>query len=427
MSDPIVLQVVKGWDNQTLLQLVKAPNVVDDDIGITRFNCDTALLPGVGAPDTVIKHGQILLSCLMQSHERIKEALQSAFKLSNGARCPIYLQLKSLPSAEAFCWEALCDETGAFIALDRRWPVARLAGALNLAGRAVETYEFPLRMMVVLSALGRDATPEWEGLYTAVQKARKAGLSITLHVGTSQEGLQDQISEAAKADPALSQFAFQTVVDLIEVADGFTPHLVHFFCHGSTTFDKPRLQLATLNDHDDSSIEVTLPDLLGSPGVRDSWLVVLNCCESGAASKDVHSLSHSLVAGGINAAIGMKEEVSEVDAAEFSSRLYPSLLDNLRAALLPMGPNDDVIIEWTDAMWAPRRALRERHRADGIAHTWTLPVLYVQPEPFRVRRAPAIAPDERARKQTIEEMLALLPPDKRALFEAELAAFRAEH
>ena len=427
MSDPIVLQVVKGWDNQTLLQLVKAPNVVDDDIGVTLFKCDTALLPGVGAPDTVTKHGQILLSCLMQSHARIKEALEGAFKLANGASCPIYLQLKSLPAAEAFCWEALCNEAGVFIALDRRWPVARLAGALNLAGRAVESYEFPLRIMVVLSALGRDATPEWDGLYAAVQKARKAGLPIALHVGTSQESLQDQIAEAAKIDSGLSQFALQTMVDLIEVADDFAPQLVHFFCHGSTTFDKPRLQLATINDHDDSSIEVTLPDLLGSPGVRESWLVVLNCCESGAASKDVHSLSHSLVAGGINAAIGMKEEVSEVDAAEFSSRLYPSLLDNLRAALVPMGPNDDAIIEWADAMWAPRRALRERHKADVIAHTWTLPVLYVQPEPFRVRRAPAPAADARAHSQTIEEMLALLPPDKRALFEAELAAVRAGH
>ena len=112
----------------------------------------------------------------MQSHERVKEALLGAFKLTNGARCPIYVQLKSLPAAETYCWEALCDEAGAFIALDRRWPVARLAGALNLAGRAVEAYEFPLRILVVLSAVGRNATPEWEGLYAAVQKARKAGL-----------------------------------------------------------------------------------------------------------------------------------------------------------------------------------------------------------------------------------------------------------
>lgn len=424
MSDPIVLQVVKGWNNQTLLQLVKAPNVVEDDIGVTLFACDTTLLPGVGAPDTVIKHGQFLLSCLMQSHERVKEALQSAFKLANGARCPIYVQLKSLPAAETYCWEALCDEAGAFIALDRRWPVARLAGALNLAGRAVEAYEFPLRILVVLSAIGRNATPEWEGLYAAVQKARKAGLPIGLRVGTSQESLQDQIAEASKTDPDLSQFALQTMVDLIEVADDFAPHLVHFFCHGSTTFGKPRLQLGTVNDQDTSSIEVTLPDLLGSPGVRASWLMVLNCCESGAASKDVHSLSHSLVAGGINAAIGMKEEVSEVDAAEFSSRLYPGLLGNLRAALVPMGPNDDAILEWADAMWAPRLALRDRHKADAIAHTWTLPVLYVQPEPFRVKRAPAIAPAARAHDKTIEEILALLPPDKRALFEAELAAVR---
>lgn len=427
MSDSIVLQVVKGWDNQTLLQLVKAPNVVEDDIGITSFKCDAATLPGFGPPDAVKKHGQILLTCLMQSHERVKEALQHAFTLASGACCPIYLQLKSLPSAEAFCWEALCDDAGAFMALDRRWPVARLAGALHLAGRDVEAYEAPLKIMIVLSALGRDATQEWEGLYAAVKKARMVGLPVTLHVGTGQEDLQDHIAELAKTDPALTQFALQTMVDLIETADNFAPHVVHFFCHGSTTFDKPRLQLATMNDQAESSIEVTLQDLLGSPGVRDSWLVVLNCCESGAASKDVHSLSHSLVAGGVNAAIGMKEEVSEVDAAEFSSRLYPSILDNLRAALLPLGPNDDTVIEWAGAMWAPRRALSDRYKANAGAHTWTLPVLYVQPEPFRVKRSSAAAPDARAHNKTIEELLALMPDEKRALFQAELAAVRAGH
>lgn len=427
MSDQIVVQIAKGWNNMTLLQLVRAPNVPEDDIGIMQFQCDPATLPAPTQGDAVKLHGQKLLASLMLSHDRVKDALVDAFKLGAGKSCPIYLHLKALPAAEVFCWEALCNDSGTFMALDKRWQVARIAGSPQLSMRDADAYEPPLRIMAALSALGRDATPEWDGLYAAVKKVRTAGLAVRLLVGTGQEALQDAILELAKTDADLTQFPLDSGVDLLSAADDFGPHVVHFFSHGSTTFDKPRLQLATLNDTASSSIELTLPDLLGSPGIRQSWLTVLNCCESGAASKDVHSLTHSLVTGGVNAAIGMKETVSELAAYEFSSRLYPGILETLRAALLPLIQNvGETTIDFAPALWSPRKALHDLPAA-ASGREWTLPVLYTRPELLRVRHAPGGTPAEHAHTSTMEDLLALLPEDKRAAFLQELAAVRSGH
>jgi CHAT domain len=424
MGDQIVVQIAKGWDGLTLLQLMHAPNVAVDDIGIMQFRCDPTALPAPTQGAAVKQHGQVLLSSLMQSHDRVKDAITDVLKLAAGKSCPIYVHLKALPSAEVFCWEALCSATGSFMALDRRWQVGRIAGSPSLGPRDAEAFEPPVRILALLSALGRDAQPEWDGLYAAVQKARQGGLPVRLLVGTGQETLQDAIFEQAKTDPDLSLFPLDSGVGVIEAADQFAPHLVHFFSHGATSFDKPRLLLATLNDTTESSIELTLPDLVGSPGIHDAWLAVLNCCESGAAAQDVHSLTHSLVANGVNAAVGMKETVTELDAYAFSGRLYPGLLDLLETNLTLAGQNGEAALDFAPALWAPRKELFDRHK-NGSAREWTLPVLYARPELLRVRLAARQAPAAAAHNRTIDEVLALLPADKRDAFLAELQAVRA--
>jgi hypothetical protein len=425
MSDQVVIQIAKGWDDQTLLQLVRAPNVPVDDVGIARFDCNPAALPDLSQPGAVQQHGQILLSSLRQSHARVNDAIAHALTLTAGKACPIYLQLTALPSAEVFCWEALCDAaTGDFMALDRRWQIARIAGSPQLATREADAFEPPVRLLVVVSALGRDATTEWNAIYAAVTAARTKGLPITVTVATGQETLQDQILVQAQADPSLTQIPLSSGLDLIEQVNAVSPHVVHFFCHGTTSFARPRLELATVNDTAVSSIELELQDLVTSSGMRESWVTVLNCCESGAASKDVHSLSHSLVVRGLNAVIGMKEAVSELDAFEFSGRLYPGVFDTIRTTVMPLGPGQEAAIDWATVLWAPRKALRDRHKADAAAHEWTLPVLYVRPDAFRVKRAVPVAPDDRAYAETVQDFLATLPPAQRALLEAELAAIR---
>jgi CHAT domain len=425
MSGQVVIQIAKGWNDQTLLQLVRAPNVGQDDVGITLFQCNPAALPGLGQPGAVQQHGMLLLSSLRQSHPRVSDALTHALSMAAGSPCPIYVQLTALPSAEVFCWEALCNDTGDFMALDPRWQIARIAGSPQLSAREADAFEPPLRLLVVLSALGRDATTEWNAIYGAVTAARNRGLPIEVTVATGQETLQDHILTQAAGDPSLKQLPLTSGLDLIDQANALAPHLVHFFCHGTTTFAKPRLELATLTDTATSSIELDLPDLVASTGVRESWLTVLNCCESGAASRDVHSLSHSLVMRGLNAVIGMKEAVSELDAFEFSGRLYPGLFELLRTTLTPLAPGDEAVVDWATVMWAPRKGLRDRHKANVAAHEWTLPVLYVRPDVFRVKRAVPVSPEARARTQTVQDFLAALPPAQRALLEAELVAIRA--
>ena len=427
MSDQIIVQIAKGWNDITMVQLVRAPNVPEDDIGIMQFKCDSAHLPSWTQPGGIEQHGQTLLASLMNSHERVRDALQHALTLASGEACPIYLHLKALPESEIFCWEALCHQTKGFMALDRRWQVARIAGSPQFGPRQAEAYEPPLRIVAVLSALGRDATPEWEGLYNAVTRARKDGLPIALHVATGHEELQDHIRELARTDNGLTQFELGSLMDLIGEVDEFRPHLVHFFSHGSTTVGKPRLHLATLNDTDTSSIELTLDDLLASPAVRGSWLTVLNCCESSAACKDIHSLTYSLVAGGVNAAIGMKQAVNELDAFEFSSRLYPALLDTLQQHLTPLTDAGEATVDFAHALWAPRRALHARY-AGTKSPQWTLPVLYAQQDLLRVRRATPQAPAAKAHTRTVDELLAMLgslAPEKRQLFLDELQAVRS--
>ena len=424
MNDPIIVQIFKGDADRTLLHLYKAPNCNFANVGMKLFDCDMTGLTSFSTPDSVKLHGQHLLNSLMQSHQMIGNALQSAFQLDNGACRPIYFEMVSLPAAESFCWEALCQNDGTFLALDRRWPVARVASTRK-ATREVQKYEAPLKMMVVLSASGLDPRREWNSIYKAVVDARKQGLPIILHVGTGDEALQDEIYQACALDANLQQFTLNNMVDLIETADKIQPHLLHFFCHGSASLGKPRLEISTINDLDARSIEVTLPDLLGSPGVLNCWLAVLNCCESGATTSDLPSLSQSLVAGGVHTAIGMKDEVSVVDAAVFSEQLYPALLDNLRTTLNSLDEDTDAVIEWSSSMWAPRKRLSLAKGKVNKLQSWTLPVIYVQLEPFRVRRgaaATAAAAAAAARIRTIQEFLAHVPENMRSLLEEELYA-----
>lgn len=432
MADQIVLQIIRAFvagKESTLIQLQRAPNVGQDD-GAREFDCDFTKLPPLQQPDEIRRHGRMLFESLTRSHEGVSKALQHALSLGAGSELPIYLQLKALPSAEMACWEALCPPAEAEpIALDQRWPVGRIAGSPQLGQREAEAYDPPLRMMVILSARSRDATAEWEGLYRAVKQARDDGLPISLKVATSQEDLQDSIR--ALNDSDLSLFALQSLLDLVQVANAFEPHLIHFFCHGSTSFNNPRVLLSTTLEPDTDAIALSLNDLLASSGIRDSWLAVLNCCEGGAASEDVHSLTHSLVARGVGAAIGMKEAVNELDAFEFSARLYPTLFDRLSNALESLKPGEETTIDWSGVLWAPRTGLKGRKTGNGANpvgnnenRAWILPVLYVQPDPLRIRRGNVAPAGDRARNRVIEDVLAQLPEALRADFLAELAAVR---
>ena len=71
---------------------------------------------------------------------------------------PLFVMLR--PSdAERINWEMLCDGQDAFFALDERWPIARIIDPINAPPRLPCELTTPVRVMAVISAEQRSATP----------------------------------------------------------------------------------------------------------------------------------------------------------------------------------------------------------------------------------------------------------------------------
>jgi hypothetical protein len=209
------------------------------------------------------------------------------------------------------------------------------------------------------------------------------------------------------------------VFALKQAVTAHQPHVLHFYCHGSATSGVPQVQLATIPDweNDKASLIVTLEALAGFPALATTWLVTLNCCQGGKAANDLQSMAHTLVAGGVPAAIGMVEAIDAADAHEFASVFYPALLTHLHEALAKSKEEQkSVEFEWAPALHPPRTALRDRHGDPLDNRVWTLPVLYVRPEPFGLRYVEPAAhhetldPETQARVDAVSGALRALPP-----------------
>jgi hypothetical protein len=121
------------------------------------------------------------------------------------------------------------------------------------------------------------------------------------------------------------------------------------------------------------------------------WLLVLNCCESAAAGpKDnLQSLALMLVRdAALPAVVGMREPVSSTDASTFTKAFYTALLaevDGRRAGTVAA----DEPLNWARYAVCARTTLLDQHqmpRTEAAESTreWTLPVVYLRPDPFVV-------------------------------------------
>jgi hypothetical protein len=118
--------------------------------------------------------------------------------------------------------------------------------------------------------------------------------------------------------------------------------------------------------------------------------VTLNCCLGGVSVDNAPSLARKLVERGFPAAVGMREVLSNQDAPVFSRQLYGGLLEELDERLAT--GNRRFELNWSKLLRQPRRLLHQA-RAGGPPPAgperrkeWTLPILYVAPSPFRLRR-----------------------------------------
>jgi CHAT domain-containing protein len=446
VSNRTVVAVEPRGDDTVAVKLSKAPGAFADARVPKLFDCSPEQMPPWNQADAVQQHGRTIYDKL-GTHDAIKEAIAEMERIQAPNVRSLYFHLVA-EVAERLSWETLCDPKGTFFALDRRWPIARMADSAVDQGLPRGDFVAPLKVMAVLSALHKPAQPEWISLRDAAIKARKNGLDVDLLVMVGEEGLLADIRQEA-ADGGLAWVTAQPVparvADLDEALTEFQPHILHFYGHGSTSAGVPQLQLAIITDWDDDakttgSLIVKLEELVGFPALADVWLVTLNCCVGAKAANDLHSMAHRIVAGGVPAAVGMTEPIDATDAHEFASVFYPTLFAHLHEALnAAKAAGKAVEFEWAPALHPARTALRDLHGEPTAHRIWTLPVLYVRPEPFEIRfvkqdggpPAPGAPPPPlsvvddpivKARINAVAGALRALPPDTPAAARVELLA-----
>jgi hypothetical protein len=290
----------------------------------------------------------------------------------------------------------LHDEKLGFLALDRRWPIARLRNPIAQV-KQESVFSLPLRVLAVLSAAGGSSEArisgheEWEQIYESLNTSN---LEFSLRVLVCEEKLKQHIE--GLADKRV-QVAYVVDKDgLTQDIVSFAPHLTHFFCHG-TAEQLPYLKVGNRADWEaerDGSIVLEANELHQRADPHQCiWLLTLNCCESAKQAREARCLASALVTAGFPAVVGMREPVKSDDANTFCGLFYREVLKMVASA--PVGSDKQAIrIEWASALWQARATLCDHCNPGAMSTTaatnckeWTIPVLYARSEPFLLRRA----------------------------------------
>lgn len=371
--------------------------------------------PPVG--NTISERGRALLERLVQ-HPPVRHGIAAALAVpANGDPVPLYFHMLAA-SADQLPWELINDSQHGFYALDKRWPVGRIAARR----RRVEDRAFtpPLRLVAVLSAAGRDGRPQLDAVMAAVTSDAAAAMDTRLHVISAQENLLD----TASGVPNVScEVIAGTAPELEQQIAGAKPHILHLLCHGGAIAGLRTLAFATLADQDvaasgpgteepTGSLRLTVPNLLSTLRSSDPWLLVLSACDTAEAA-DGPALAHDLAAGGIPAVIGMRRLVDLGDTNRFCKALYPEVLAVIKTAVDPNGPPTGRRIDWAASLTAPRISMTGGD--PSTVDSWTDPVLYVQDDWLEVfPGSPALSAGDYTRLKgqldTWEGYLATLDP-----------------
>lgn len=421
-------------DGVLTAKLMKADAALPDPRKPQPIGCSPETLPPLDSPANLKAYGVSLRHGLM-NHAAIKSVLQGIFSAPPGVPNCLCFDIEAI-GGEQIRWEALCDDNDNFLALDGRCHIGRIAEEVSTQDAGVRPFVPPLRIAAFMSAAGQDATPEWKALSAAIDAAASRNLPVQARVYVGQQALLDDIraSIATGAHPAISVDAIPALASGIErVINEWQPHIVHVFCHGFAPMGAAFLQFATVTEHDlgdtDGSILLAIDEMVNLIGLRAAWLIVLNCCQGAKAAAGINSMAYRMVSkGGLAAAIGMQEPVAAGDANAFAAALYPDLLRTLESAMKVAAGVAPVVVNLSEAITGPRRALRNRHLASPADNArWTLPVLYLQDRPLEVfRPAAALSQDDAQRLREKAEMVASflrsLPPDAPLEIRAKMLA-----
>jgi hypothetical protein len=346
--------------------------------------------------DGVMAAGKKLYEQLC-ANEHVREGLSRALGRQPGNPWPIYIQIEDPGDVEMLPWEALYSPPiKDFLALDRRWPIGRIGGRPKDSNISRD-YGFvpPLRLLATLAAVGVSAKPEWEALLKAV---RAAPFSVSLCVFVCEKDLESRIQSDKQQHNLTVEVRYLTdKSDIVDAVRAFRPHILHFFCHGDTQ-DAPHLNLATISDwqigQGAGSVVIESKHLASIENVfSHAWLVTLNCCLGVRTIKNAPSLARSLVDRGFPAVVGMGDIIASDDANMFCELFYSALFADLQAVVAAGGK--PVEIELAHAVSQVREELCDKY-IDGELTTsaavaanrkeWMLPILYVQPGIFRLRK-----------------------------------------
>ena len=432
MLQRTIVSIEQDQGGDLIARLMKAdlnlPNARDP----FSLGYSTGAFPAMDGEENLKKYGSLLRDSL-NKHPAIQSVLQSIFQLPAGQSRTLCFEIVSR-LGEQIRWEALCDDHGDFLALDGRCRLGRIADEVSSQDTGVRPFKLPLKIGAFLSAAGRDATPEWTALISAYDAARNAGLPIEARVYVGQQQLLDDANAevAAGKHPGLSMFPMPASdLEVENALNDWQPHIVHFFCHGSTGYGKAYLELATILNHDsqdaEGSVIVEVNSLVVVEGVRNAWLVVLNCCEGATADERLSSMAFRIVANGsVPAVIGMQEPIPAGDANVFCGTLYPELF-KLLAGVATGAVGKLTVLDLTGALVPARRAIRNRHKQNPTSlRNWTLPVLYVQREPLQVQCRSSESDDQltqmRDRVTLVAGLLRQLPPDADPLLRTQILA-----
>lgn len=305
---------------------------------------------------------------------------------------PVLVKLES-PITENLPWEALYDQACDFLALQPRWPIARLSSSSQLPTPTDRIVEPAIRILAVLAAVGVDARGEWDRLWSALAPF---GDRVRVHVILCQDDLADSIENLGDARVTTEMLSSSSSIRRRVFT--FSPNIIHFFCHG-TAEPEPRLELALPVDYDGGAAEgevklmsAQLGELVMTPSV---WVVTLNCCKGARGSASARSIAGNIAEIGVPTVVAMRENVDARDANIFTGLFYEHAMNRLG----PILPNDqqaragaEITVPedvWLDAMHPPRDVLSKRNgHLPADQHEWTLPVIYLRRGGLRLKSQP---------------------------------------
>jgi hypothetical protein len=382
----IIIHVDEMQGGGVSCAVAKAPFPIPGLHAVHVFNIDD--LASLHGPDFVLQLGDGLAQRI-RSNQKVDEVFNAALLHHNGGSLPFLFRVSD-SVAHTLSWESI-HANDRFLALEPNWPVGRVPSGGDIPEDTSVEFEAPLRMVVLVSALGRPGLAEWHAIYQRVQDAQVLGLPI--HV--TLIAAEDEVVEAAQTAQANGDTELvlepvrNTPTELVQFLRDLTPELLHFFCHGISEAGVHLLEIGTVNDWNaksqDSSVRLRVEELGEALDGTDVWAVVLNTCQSAAApddEEDLLALTHAeaLVIKGVPVAIGMRRLVDQNDATTFSGSFYASAFETIRTAL-----GGEMQIEWTDTLLTARRALRDAGDGDPATDDgWTLPVLYTRSGKFHL-------------------------------------------